>query len=222
MIPVTEGAGLDTFLATCQPGDCLHWWGASWLSHQIERQTGDGPSHVSMVRRVNSRTAAGIMLVESTEISQPHRFIGVVERSFYDEYDEYQTGKGQGVFCPLAARYRTPAFDWDAWGAFMDQHVGDPYSYAQMVLEAYDNLVVSHHIPGLDIIAGDFARGNWHQEFCSQLWCIGKQFAKVLSPERIPGLTAPKNSWQAAIYGDGVQILGAPLASDLGYNTVTP
>jgi hypothetical protein len=217
-----QQSSLDAFVAGCQPGDCLHWWGASWLSHQIERQTGDGPSHVAMVRRIASRTPAGIMLVESTSVSKPKRFIGVVERPFSDEYADYAGGQGQGVWCPLSAVYRR-AFDPEAWGVFMDGRVGDKYAYAQMVLEAYDALVVNHHIPLLDTLALDFARGNWRQEFCSQLWCLGFQQAGILSASRIPGLTAPTNSWQAAIYDPAArQILGAPLKlpNDLKYNSV--
>jgi hypothetical protein len=218
-------SSVSDFLAGCQIGDSLCWWGGSWLSHAIESQTGDGPSHVSMVRRIDARTPAGIVLVESTEVATPHRFIGVVERSVGEEIDEYNQEHGQGVWLPLAARYRTADYNWDDWAAWMDSRIGDSYSYAQMILEAYDELVVSHHIPGLDIIAADFARGNWHQEFCSQLWCMGKQHIKVLSASRIPGLTAPKNSWQAAIYDTAArQFAGAPLTlpNDLSYNSVAP
>src|SRR5260370_38962053 len=102
-----------------------------------------------MVRRIDARTPDGIILVESTQVSKPHRFIGVIERSFGEEADEYAQEHGQGVWCPLAARYRAAETlppgvpsDWvDQWAALADRHVGDPYSYAQMVLEAYNSLV---------------------------------------------------------------------------------
>lgn len=218
-----QQSGLAQFVANCQVGDCLHWWGGSWLSRQIERQTSGGPSHVAMVRRIDDRDPTKIILVESTQVSQPKRFIGVIERSFWDEYSEYKDGSAQGVWCPLSPALRVQDGLWvGPWGTEADKHIGDPYSFAQMVLEAYNSLVVSNHIPVLEDIAADFARGNWRQEFCSQLWCILFQKAGFLSTTRIPGLTAPTNSWQAAIYGPAQQILGPPLIleNDLRYNTV--
>lgn len=216
-----QQGSVNDFLAACQVGDSLHWWGTSDLSKGIEMATHGGPSHVAMVRRVNSRTPAGIVLVESTQIEKPKKFIGVVERFFSDEWSDYFLTGGQGVWCPLKAMIRT-SVDWDAWGKLADSHVGEPYSYAQMVLEAYDAFMVDHHIPGLDMLAKDFAAGEWHMEFCSQLWCLYGQGGKYLSSDRVPGLTAPLNSLQANIYGRGVQIMGPPLASDFGYSTVRP
>lgn len=219
-----EQSSMVAFLSGCEVGDCLFPWGGSWLSHQIERQTGGGPSHVSMVHQINARTPDGIILVESTQISNPKRFIGVVNRSFGEEYGEYSTGKGQMVWAPLSLSTRQ-AIKMPEWLASAKKHMGDPYSYAQMILEAYNALVSSHHIPILDGIAEDFARGNWHREFCSQLWCILGQDGGILSPYRIPGLTAPLNAFQAKIYAPtAMQILGNPLVleNDLKFNTVAP
>jgi hypothetical protein len=216
-----QPGSVDDFLAACQIGDALHWWGTSALSKAIEAATKGGPSHVAMVRHVGDRTLQGITLVESTQVAVPHKFIGVVERPFADEWSDYKSTGAQGVWCPLRTMIRT-GVDWEAWAKLADTHVGEQYSYAQMVLEAYDAFMVSHHVPGLDLIANDFAGGNWHMEFCSQLWCLYGQGGKYLGPSRVPGLTAPVNSLQAAIYGRGVQILGPPLASDCGYNLVAP
>lgn len=217
-------SSMSSFLSGCEVGDCLFPWGGSWLSHQIEKQTGGGPSHVSMVHQINARTLDGIILVESTQITKPKRFIGVINRSFGEEYDEYSTGKGQIVWAPLSSPIRE-SLKMPEWLASIQKHMGDSYSYAQMVLEAYNALVVSHHIPILDGIAEDFARGNWRREFCSQLWCIIGQAGGILSPYRIPGLTAPLNAFQAKIYGtNAMQILGNPLVLEHGlkFNTVAP
>lgn len=227
-MPIRQGT-VDEVIAQAQVGDVFHFWGKSELSKAIELATHGGPSHVAMVRNVlqsekEAGTPAGIITVESTQVSTPKRFIGVVNLTLQTHLDEYlKPGPDFGgvvLYCPLrpAIRART---DWNSWAHNADKHVGDPYSYGQMVLEAYDAFMVNHHVPGLDFLAKEFAAGNFHAEFCSQLWCIYGQFGEYLSESRIPGLTAPLNSLQGAIYGPtAIQLTGAPLASDYAYNSV--
>ena len=219
----TQGTVAD-IIPQCQTGDCFHFWGRSELSEAIEDATGGGPSHVAMVRSaVGVKSAANVVTVESTQISKPKKFIGVVNLTLQTHIDEYSNpGPDQGgaiVYCPLRPSIRAKT-NWVAWAAYADNHVGDPYSYGQMVLEAYDAFMADHHIPILGWLAKEFAAGNYHAEFCSQLWCMYGQFGRYLGLDRVPGLTAPINSLQAAIYGPGVQILGPPLDKDYGYNTV--
>lgn len=213
---------IDAFLAGCQIGDCLHWWGGSPLSKAIEAATHGGPSHVAMVRDPGDRTLAGVKLVESTQVEVPKKFIGVVERPFGDELGDYQNERGSGVWCPIRTEIRANV-NWANWGGAADSQVGNPYDYTRMVTEAYNAFVTAHHLLLIAEIANRIAANNaHHSEFCSELWCFLYFWAHVLSPSRVPSLTAPLNSLQAAIYGPGVQILGAPLASDFGYNSVSP
>lgn len=215
----TQG-NVQQFIDTCQPGDCLFWWGTAWLSHAIERLTHGGPSHVAMVRRIESRTPAGIILVESTEIQTPKKFIGVVERRFADELAEYVSDKGAGVFAPIRFDLRARS-DWDRWGAWMDSQIHHPYDYIRMVTEAINARM--DRIPVLSHIAAIVDQNrNLSREFCSEIACAGFQDIGILSPTRNPALTAPVDSLRTAMFGAGIQILGPPLAGDFGYNTVAP
>jgi hypothetical protein len=175
-----------------------------------------------MVRQICARTPDGIILVESTQIEEPKRFVGVVNRPFSAELADYLSVKGSGVWCPIRAALRAKV-DWDAWGAWADSQLGNSYDYVRMVTEAYNSWVTAHHLGMLADIANRIAsNATHHTEFCSELWCFLFQYVKLLSAARVPSMTAPLNSWQAAIYDPGVQILGTPIASFLGYSTVAP